>query len=131
MAQGVASRHPYSKAIDDLIRIGRRERGWDSYNASPVDRRALLAAIDLVNRLGDLGAVPEPEVGALADGSVVLRWATQDMEIDVIFREIGGEYCSRRITDDEVTSSGSLVGLDVLKDVVAVHVLGKPRSGRS
>jgi len=129
MGQAVAS-HPYRKAIDELIRIGRRERGWDSYNASPVDRQALLAAMDLVNRLVDLGPVPEPEVGGLADGSVLLRWPARGGDVEIIFRDIGGLYCIRH-DDEEDVKSASLSGLDALKDIVGVHVLARPRAGRS
>jgi hypothetical protein len=128
MGQAIAS-HPYRKAIDELIRIGRRERGWDSYNASPVDRQALLAAMALVNRLVDLGPVPEPEVGGLADGSVLLRWPAQDKEVEIIFRDIGGTYCIRR-DDSEDVEQASLSGLDALKDIIGVHVLGRARVGR-
>jgi hypothetical protein len=116
---------PHRGAIAELVRLGERKQGWDSYDGAAVDREALLTAIGVVNRLDEFGRVPEPEVGALADGRVLLRWLTDDREVEILFRERGGDFLVRRLDNDTIIEEKSLVAIDVLKDVISAHVLGR------
>lgn len=126
MAQAVASRDPYRTLIDELVALRKRERGWDSYDGEPASYPALLSAIHLVNSFQDLGTppVPPPRAGLNADGSVILLWITVDRNVDIVFRDSGGEYSVVRRDTDEIAEEGPLDKIDPLKDVVAAHVLG-------
>lgn len=127
MARAVDRQHPHRGVITELVQLGERKRGWDSYDGAEVDREALLVAIGVVNRLEDVGRVPEPEVGSLADGRVLLRWLTDDREVEMLFQQHGGTFVVRRRDNDVIVEEKSLGRVDVLKDVIAAHVLGRKR----
>lgn len=122
--------NPYQPIIDRLVELGRtrRERNWDSYDASPVLEQAVLTAINLVNHFEDLGLlVPPPAIGVAPDGGVVMRWLTDDREVDLHFESRGGTYSVSRRDVDEILEDGPLGRLDTLKDIVGGHVLGRTR----
>lgn len=79
-----------------------------------------------MNRFSDLGAqsVPPPDVGASPNGGVVLRWLTEDREVEIHFFASGGDYSVTR-RKDGATMEGELAHLDPLNDVVDAHVLAR------
>lgn len=83
--------------------------GWNSYNARPVDPRAVVSAIGLLATAGWTGQLPA--VSPMASGAVQLEWGNQDdgVELDVypdgsvsILVDVAGDVTERRVarTDD-------------------------------
>lgn len=112
------------KVINEIIALGNRPHGWNSYGASKVAPTAQLHAIDLVSRFEDLGEqVPPPDVGASADGGVILRWEAHDGDVEIVFMPDGEEYSVSH--GDRTIAAGRVAGLDPLKDVVRKYVVDR------
>lgn len=124
MAQVLGDRNPYQAVIGEILALQKLAQGWDSYGAEPVNKAALLRAISLVNSFEGLGkTVPPPVIGASPDGAVILRWLTLDREVDIVFRETGGECTIMRRGTHDVLIERSLSSVDPLKDIVRAHVV--------
>ncbi len=59
---------------------------WDSYDAAPVDRRNIVAALNFLLRVVGRHA-PAPGIVPLPDGSVQLEWHRGGMDVEVEFTE--------------------------------------------
>lgn len=125
MAQALQHKYPYQEVIRDILALGHRPAGWNSYRAPKIAEQVQLRAIELVARFDDLGSasVPPPDVGASPVGGVVLRWLTDEGEVEIHFTTSGGEYSVTR--KDGQVIEGDLGHLDPLKDIVNSHVLGR------
>jgi hypothetical protein len=111
--------------IEEILALSRRAFGWDTYRGAKVDPQAQQMAIRIVDSFPLLGYVPRPMVGLAPDGGVILQWLTSDREIDLHFHAGGGDYLVARRGSDEVIEEDSLHGRDVLKAIIAPHVLGR------
>jgi hypothetical protein len=113
--------------MDDILALQKRAKGWNSYDADPARPEALLGAVELINSFWKLGAmVPRPAVGLSPEGTVVLRWLTSELEVEMEFRGHNrGEYSVVKRGSRELLREGSLNSVDPLKDVVKVFVLDR------
>lgn len=115
----------YREFLDDVFALGKRPKGWNSYDADPAIPEALLAAAELINSFWRLnGTVPRPAIGLSPDGAVILRWLTPKIEIEMAFSGRNtGEFSVVRRDSREVVREGPLGPVDPLKDVVDTYVM--------
>lgn len=123
MATNVANQ--YREVFDDVFALGKRTKGWNSYDADPAIPEALLGVAELIHsfwRLNEI--VPRPAVGLSPDGAVILRWLMPQIEIEIVFSGRNtGEFSVVRRGSREVVREGSLGQVDPLKDVVDAYVM--------
>lgn len=87
-----------SSTISRLKKLSELSENWDSYGAKPVEKNAVLMALNLIGAIYS-ARVPEPAIVPLASGGIQFEWHTpqKDLEISlspngqasVYFEEIG------------------------------------------
>ena len=102
----------YDETIHKLRRLSEIPEGWDSYGGRAVPTGARQQALRFIASLlthVDRDEQPRaPAVGPIADGGVLLRWLTDDSEIELAFFESGGEYIVRQRETGEVIDEGAI-----------------------
>jgi hypothetical protein len=130
MARPLRYEYPYVGVIGELVELSKRKPGWNSYDADPPTPSALLGAMELIYSLADTSSEPPPptpSVGSVADGGVLLRWATPILHVEILYTARGqGEYTVTDRSKGKVVVEGSLGNVDALKDVINPYVLGMP-----
>lgn len=78
---------PATHQIDGLRHLG---FGWNGVRGAMIDKAAIDQAMILVSRLA---GCPDPAVSPTPGGGVLLRWAREGREVEVVFHKHGGgEY---------------------------------------
>lgn len=71
-----------AKAIEDVRALERLSRGWDSYDAAPLNDRAVVAAFELIIHAESRCDCPM-HVVPLPNGGLGLRWTTEHSELEI------------------------------------------------
>lgn len=71
-----------AKAIEDVRALERLSRGWDSYDAAPLEDRAVVAAFELIIHAEARCDCPM-RVIPLSNGGLGLRWTSEDAELEI------------------------------------------------
>lgn len=70
------------KAIEELRQLERLPRGWDSYDAAPLDDHAIVAAFELII-YADTRCDAPMRIVPLSNGGLGLRWVSEDAELEI------------------------------------------------
>jgi len=115
----------YGHVLDEISDLSNLQPGWNGYRAGEISKDAQKRAADFVQLLTNIpGHVPAPSVVPTSNGGVALRWLTADREVEIIFLADGGEYTVGKRGSEDVLDSGGLGRVDLLKQVVAEHLVG-------
>ncbi len=106
----------YLQILDQIHALGKLPEGWDSYGASRVDEEARTNAARFATMLVTHmdAPVPVPVVGPSAEGGVILRWESGDLEVVVKVLKKGGEYYVARRDRDDLVDEGEIGRLEAL-----------------
>ena len=74
--------------VGKINHLARLPLGWDSYEAVPLDRKAAIAAIELLDNLGFGG--PAPAVAPTPDGDLHLEWTLPGLGVEITVDSGGG-----------------------------------------
>jgi hypothetical protein len=114
---------PYGHVVEEIRRLGKLDRGWNTYRAGRINDEAQEQAIAFVGSLTTLAErVPAPKVVPTPNGGVGLHWLTRDRDVEVVFFAKGGEYTIAQRGSAEIIDAGPISQVDLLKDVVRDHV---------
>lgn len=91
--------------IDQLHRLLKLQRNWDSYGAEPIDPRSVRLAKQLLRWLAQFVAIEAPTVTASPDGNAALCWDNGHRSLDVEILPDGSiEYAYLNDEDQEGTT---------------------------
>jgi hypothetical protein len=122
----IARSASYDEVITKLRRMPQQvAENWDSYGGHAVPpaacERALTFITTLLAHLDE--HPPAPEVGPVPEGGAVLRWRTEDHDIELTFLAKGGEYVVRERRSGDVVEEGEIGRPEsLLRDVVKEYV---------
>lgn len=71
-----------SRAIVKLNQLSELKDNWDSYGAKPIERNAVLMALNLIRVIHN-PQVPEPTIVPLASGGIQFEWHTAQKDLEV------------------------------------------------
>jgi hypothetical protein len=109
----------YGALIDEIEKLGKLPRGWNTYRADAVPFEARRRAISFVELLSKLHVpAPPPSVTPTSNGGVALHWETNHRDVLIIFLSDGGEYSVSDPDSEETIAEGPLGRVDLLREVV-------------
>jgi hypothetical protein len=118
--------NPHLDTIDEIRALAKLPKGWDSYDGDTADDGAMASAIALVRAMyGRYPGAPRPEVGLVADGSVMLRWILPTREFELTYRASGdGGYVVSERQSGRVIEGSLRDVINPLNELIAVYVTG-------
>ena len=100
-----------SRAIIKLNRLSELQANWDSYGAKPIDRNAVLMALNLIGAIHD-PHTPEPTIVPLASGGIQFEWHTPQKDLEVSLSPNGqASIYFERTGKPSTTSEGNISDL--------------------
>lgn len=114
------------EVVRAISRLSDLKPGWDSYGGALVEEAAQKGAVRFVTMLFTHLDTPvvAPTVGPSADGGVILRWLTGEVEVTFKFFNDVGEYDIANRENGEILKEGVIGRPEALiRDVVVPHIL--------
>jgi hypothetical protein len=89
-------------------------RGWDSYNAQPVEAETAMQAVRFLLDSVDPN-LPEPSIVPLGDGGIQIEWHRGGVDVEIAFcDEASGIYIEDRATgasiEEPLAAAATLLG---------------------
>jgi hypothetical protein len=103
-----------AKAVEEVRQLERLPRGWDSYDAAPLDDGAVVAAFELIIHAESKCDAPIRLV-PLSNGGLGLRWVAEGAELEVDVDPNG--TCEATLEGPAVGNSVELLAGSSLGDV--------------
>jgi hypothetical protein len=98
----------FGSALGGITRLASLKRGWNSYNAPPIDRGALENSTLLLRTLHfHFAQVPEPVIGPSPSGNVFFRWDLPGAEISAEVGAIDYQFIVANPDSDEILAERS------------------------